>query len=130
MFQKNIDFLVHLGMAALGGAVGATARYALGLIPVKTVFPWVTFFINLTGALLIGFVTGIIMGRKAINPNLVIFVKIGVCGGFTTFSTFSLEVLNLLEEDHLFTGILYAVASICTCLLGVWVGRRLAGYCI
>ena len=91
MFQKNIDFLVHLGMAALGGAVGATARYALGLIPVKTVFPWVTFFINLTGAL---------------------------------------EVLNLLEEDHLFTGILYAVASICTCLLEVWVGRRLAGYCI
>lgn len=114
-------------MAALGGAVGASARYGLGLLPVKTAFPVVTFLINLAGAVLIGFAAGIVMSREETNPNLVTFVKVGVCGGFTTFSTFSLELLNLLENDHPVIGIFYAAASVCTCVIGVWAGRRLAG---
>ncbi len=107
--------------------MGASARYGLGLLPVKTVFPMMTFLINLAGAVLIGFVAGVAASREEINPDLVTFVKVGVCGGFTTFSTFSLELFNLLENDHPVTGILYAAASVCTCVIGVWAGRRLAG---
>ncbi|MDD4376862.1 MAG: fluoride efflux transporter CrcB [Eubacteriales bacterium] len=110
----------------IGGALGAIIRYALGTISLKMDFPLVTFLINLVGAVLIGFFVGIMMTRKDIPENAVLFLKVGFCGGFTTFSTFSLEVLNLIESNHIFTGIIYGMASVITCVIGVWIGRKIA----
>lgn len=76
---------------ALGGTIGAVARYAVSLIPVKTQFPVLTLATNLIGAILIGFIAGIADKKEEVSPNTVLFWKTGVCGGFTTFSTFSLE---------------------------------------
>ena len=73
---------------ALGGAVGAMARYAISLIPLKTEFPFLTLITNVIGAILIGFIVGITSGRDGVSKNMVLFWKTGVCGGFTTFSTF------------------------------------------
>ena len=109
-------------LVALGGAVGAVGRYAISLIPTKNVFPILTLMTNLAGAVLIGFIVGILDTKD--NANL--FWKTGVCGGFTTFSTFSLEAYQLFESRNYGLAVLYIVLSVSLCLLGVFCGKRLA----
>ena len=89
---------------ALGGAVGAMARYAISLIPLKTEFPFLTLITNVIGAILIGFIVGITSARDGVSKNMVLFWKTGVCGGFTTFSTFSLESYGLFENNDYLNG--------------------------
>ena len=107
----------------LGGALGAVGRYGISLLPLKSAFPWLTLLTNVLGALVIGFVVGVAAG--AASPNTVLFWKTGVCGGFTTFSTFSLETLRLLEGGQAGTGLLYAGASLMLCIAGVYAGELL-----
>ena len=111
---------------ALGGAVGAMGRYAISLLPSKTAFPFLTLFTNIAGAILIGFIVGLASARDNVSQNAILFWKTGVCGGFTTFSTFSLEAWNLLENRLYFQGGLYIVLSVVFCILGVICGKRLA----
>ncbi len=111
---------------AIGGALGAVARYAISLIPVKADFPILTLVTNVLGALLIGFVVGVTSGRDDVSGNTILFWKTGVCGGFTTFSTFSLEVWNLLEKKRYAAGGIYAALSLVCCVVGVVCGKKLA----
>ena len=68
---------------ALGGAVGAMGRYAISLLPSKTTFPFLTLVTNIAGAILIGFVVGIVSVREDISQNSILFWKTGVCGGLS-----------------------------------------------
>ncbi len=111
---------------ALGGALGAVARYAISLIPVKTQFPILTLVTNILGAILIGFVVGITDKKSDVSPNTVLFWKTGVCGGFTTFSTFSLEAYKLLENKAYVLGGVYVALSVCCCIFGILLGKKLA----
>lgn len=111
---------------AFGGAIGAMARYAISLIPVKTGFPVLTLLTNILGAILIGFIAGLVSERDAMSPNTVLFWKTGVCGGFTTFSTFSLEAFTLFEKQQIVAGGAYIILSVLFCLIGIVCGRRLA----
>ena len=112
-----------------GGFCGASLRYLVGLIPAlqRGAFPLPTLLINLGGALLIGFLAGSAQHCGAISPRLLLFLKVGLCGGFTTFSTFSLEGLGLLESGRAGLFFLYALLSVALCLGGVWLGKQLAG---
>ena len=101
---------------ALGGAVGATGRYAISLIPFKPDFPALTFLTNLLGALLIGLVAGLAEDRDRLPENAVLFWKTGVCGGFTTFSSFALETQQLAQKGEGGMAFLYVLLSV---LLGV-----------
>ena len=112
---------------ALGGAIGAMARYAISLIPVKTGFHVLTLITNILGAILIGFIVGIASSNENISENAILFLKTGVCGGFTTFSTFSLEAYNLFEGKQYAMGSVYVVLSCLGCILGVLCGKKLAG---
>ena len=110
---------------ALGGACGAAVRY--GLLPLKPAsgFPTITLCINIAGAFALGLI-GALAGKYAkLNPQLLLFLRVGVCGGFTTFSTFSLETLTLLESGRVPAGCLYMVLSLGLCVLGVALGRGL-----
>ena len=111
---------------ALGGAIGAMGRYAISLIPVKTGFPILTLITNLLGAVLIGFIVGLVSKRDDISPNAVLFWKTGVCGGFTTCSTFSLEAFSLIENHLIALGGIYIVISVGFCIAGIMLGRQLA----
>lgn len=106
----------------MGGALGAVARYAVSLIPVRSAFPVLTLLTNFLGALVIGFISGLI-DRQAMGGKAALFWKTGVCGGFTTFSTFSLEAWKLLEDKKYLWGGSYIVLSVVLCLCGVILGK-------
>ena len=97
----------------LGGFIGAVLRYLIGLIPVKEnmVFPVKTFCINIIGCILIGLITVLASRNPEINPKWILFLKVGICGGFTTFSTFALETTDLIKSGHIGIAFLYAVLS-------------------
>lgn len=108
----------------IGGFLGAVARYALGFLPCQQDFPVITMAINFFGSVAIGVVAELAQSQRTPLPdNLVLLLKTGFCGGFTTFSTFSLETLTLLENGRYAAGSLYAAGSVVICVFGVAVGQ-------
>ena len=109
----------------LGGMLGSILRYLIGLIPVgKMNFPIKTFVINAVGAFVIGvgaFVIGMVaaysLKHSSLDPKIVLFLKVGICGGFTTFSSYALETTDLIKSGHMTLGLLYVIVSI---ILGVF----------
>lgn len=110
----------------LGGALGAICRYSLSLITIKADFPLMTFITNLLGAFFIGLIAGFASKNKSVSPSLILFLKTGFCGGFTTFSTFSLEAWNLIQNQKYATAGLYAGLSLILCVAGVAAGMWLS----
>ena len=111
-----------LGGAARYGVAGAIDRHMLGA------FPWGILLVNVLGSLLIGLVATLTdpSGRLFVNSTAQQFFMTGVFGGFTTFSAFSLQVLNLVRDGRWETASAYIVASLVLCLAGVWLGHILA----
>ena len=116
--------LIQFVMVGLGGALGSMLRYLISLIPVNNTFPFLTLITNLLGALLIGFIVGL-SDNLFISKKFLLFLKTGVCGGFTTFSTFSLEAVQLFKRGEPFLGTIYAILSVILCLLGIILGEYL-----
>ena len=117
---------------ALGSALGGVIRFWLsGLISATkfgSTFPLATLVINVTGSFLIGFFnasTGT-DGRWMATPTVRTFFMVGVCGGYTTFSAFSLQTLNLANEGQWFQAGANVFLSVVLCLVGVWLGQMLA----
>ena len=116
---------------ALGGALGSVARFwCNGVISRQfgETFPWGTLLVNVLGSFVIGFfvtITGT-EGRWFASPSFRQFFAIGVCGGYTTFSSFSLQTLHLAEEGQWLKAGGNVLASIALCLLAVWIGHVLA----
>ena len=117
--------MINLLIVAAGGALGAAGRYAVGLLPVKTDFPLLTLLVNAAGAVIIGFLSGL-FARGGLTDRRLLFWKTGVCGGFTTFSAFSLEAVQLFEKGRHLAGSLYILLSLLLCLAGVLAGQALS----
>lgn len=100
-------------LVGLGGFIGAVLRYLIGLIPIKTDsgFPIKTMLINIAGAFAIGIVTALAAKNKSISPNFILMLQVGVCGGFTTFSTFAYEISDLIKTGNILTALLYILLS-------------------
>lgn len=110
--------MINILSVGVGGFIGATLRYLISFIPVMEtfIFPIKTFFINILGCMLIAFITIFSIKNISISPQLLLFLKVGICGGFTTFSTFALETTDLLKAGHISTAFIYVFLSI---LVGV-----------
>lgn len=110
---------------AVGGAVGAVLRYGASLGVYSVLgrgFPYGTLFVNVSGSLLMGVLSVLMLERFAIGPEWRAAVLVGVLGSFTTFSTFSIETLNLLEQGDLMRAMANIVLSVLICLVAVWFG--------
>ena len=106
----------------IGGAIGAILRYLISMVPVRSDFPILTLVTNIIGAFAIGCIVA--LSKKYNVPNnVVLMLKTGVCGGFTTFSTFSLEAYTLFENRKIGMGITYAGLSLALCIAAVMLGE-------
>ena len=117
--------LLNCFAVGAGGFIGAVLRYLIGLIPVlsRGVLPYQTLLVNAAGAVLIGMIAQAALVFISMPPNFLLFMKTGVCGGFTTFSTFSLESVTLIENHQIRTAVLYIALSILCCVVGVLLGK-------
>lgn len=121
--KKKRVLVIAALCVGIGGFIGSVCRYILGFVPFEGDFPLMTFLINFLGAVFIGVVFEVAMIWPNISDNIILFLKTGVCGGFSTFSAFSLETMSLLEHEKYALGILYAGGSVLICLSGVILGR-------
>lgn len=110
----------------LGGGLGAVARWSVGQwLSTYTIFngfPWPTLFINMIGS----FVLGLLGGLCQTRPLALAFLGVGVCGGFTTFSTFSVETVKLMEEGRVLAAGGYVTSSVAAAVVGAWIGRAIS----
>lgn len=111
---------------AIGGALGSVARYwvALWMVPLSRDLPWGTILINIVGSFAIGFFGTLTVehGRFPVSDAGRTFFMVGVCGGFTTFSSFSLQTLELLKAGAVGRALLNIVISVVVCLIAVTAG--------
>jgi CrcB protein len=116
---------------ALGGAIGSTARLWLGAhvaMLIGLTFPWGTILVNILGSLIIGFFATLTGpgGRVVVPVDAQAFVMVGLCGGFTTFSAFSLQTLELARDGRLLSAAANIMLSVVLCLSAVALGHWLA----
>ncbi len=123
-------------LVAAGGALGASARYALGLAATRLApnagWPWGTFAANVAGGLAIGLLAGWLALKAGASTEAIrLFAAVGVLGGFTTFSAFSLETALMIERRQLGLAFAYAVLSVvlsvAALFAGLTIARRLVG---
>jgi fluoride exporter len=116
----------------VGGALGTLARYVVSvlMLPVSKDLPWGTIVINVTGSFLIGLFGTLTLasGRYPVPENLRLFVMIGFCGGYTTFSSFSLQTLDLLRAGAIGRAVVNIAGSVIVCILAVAAGHAIASY--
>jgi CrcB protein len=118
----------HILLIGLGGGIGSIARYlcqrwVANYYPHQ--FPWGTFAVNITGCLLIGIFWGLSFRSFDTNESWKLFLMTGLCGGFTTFSAFTLEGVGLLKENRTGLFFLYIAGSVIAGLLATYAGMKL-----
>ena len=115
---------------ALGGALGSVSRYLLGTwtqtLSKSIDFPYGTLVVNLIGCFVIGFLSQLAEARGAFTPESRVFIFIGLLGGFTTFSAFGNDTINLLRDGETFNALANVGANVILGLALVWFGRMVA----
>jgi CrcB protein len=120
--------LLHYLIVGLGGALGAMARHGVGSLVLRTAgdgFPWGTLLINVLGSFLIGVFVGILALVGQWSQEIRLFAVVGVLGGFTTFSAFSLESVLLFEKGQIGAALLYVTGSVLGSVLATLLGLYL-----
>jgi CrcB protein len=116
-------------MIALGGALGALARYQLAAMIQARIplgFPWGTFVVNITGCLAMGVAATLLTDRVVVHPNWRFLIPIGFIGAYTTFSTFEYETLRAIVEGSWMIGATNVIGSVVAGYLALWMGVALA----
>ncbi len=114
----------HLLLVFIGGGTGSVLRYLVGKCVGSTTYPWATFVVNIVGCFLIGLL-GTWIARHSLSPDLRLLLVVGLCGGFTTFSTFSNEALSLMRDGQPLLCITYIICSVAAGLVAAYLGTKL-----
>lgn len=118
----------NLLLVGLGGFAGAVARYLLGgwvlHHTLSAKFPWSTFAVNVLGCLVLGVLSGLAERMEWFTPPVRLLLLTGLLGGFTTFSAFGWETVHLLRRGEPILALAYALGSVLTCTLAVWIGLK------
>lgn len=117
--------LKNILLVGLGGAAGSMLRYAFGVWFKHTSFPLATFLVNIIGSFIIGLVFAYALRNESFAINWRLFLAAGICGGFTTFSAFSLESLIMLQQQRIGMFFLYVIGSLLLGLVATWLGYSL-----
>ncbi len=122
--MKTLLDCVYVGA---GGLFGSIMRYLISLLPVRhsSGFPLLTLGVNIVGAFLIGLIVAFAGKNVNIDPRTLLFLKVGVCGGFTTFSTFALEAHGLMDGGKAFIGLSYIALSVILCIAAITAANAL-----
>jgi len=115
-------------LVGLGGGLGSIFRYLTSVVVTKyfqTTFPLATFTVNILGCLIIGILFGLFERQQLTNPDLKFLFITGFCGGYTTFSAFASENINLFQSGNSLTAFVYIATSIIISLFAVWLGLTL-----
>lgn len=123
---------MHWFAVALGGALGAMARYGVSIWIFNTSgnkFPYATLSVNVLGSFIMGLLFVFIVERAALPAEMRSLLMVGFLGAFTTYSTFSLDALSLWQNGHLFLALVYVLATLILCLVAIscsiWLARLL-----
>ena len=122
------QLLSHALLVAAGGALGSVGRYLVGVFAIRVFgpnFPWGTFIVNIVGSLVIGFMAEAVARALNQSAEMRMLIVTGFLGGFTTFSSFSLDTMYLIERGEVMTAILYIAASVGLALIAVTAGLAL-----
>lgn len=121
--------IINCFFVGIGGFVGSVFRYLISLIPLlkNGSLPLATLAVNVAGAVIIGIIVKEAESAGSFNEQTLLFLKVGLCGGFTTFSTFALESFGLFQGGRLLLAGIYIAASVFLCIGGIALGRWIAG---
>ena len=121
------DIIKNITVVGAGSFIGGAGRYLVSLAMKNAgkVFPWATLVVNMAGCFLIGLLWGWLSRTSQMEGNLALFLTVGICGGFTTFSTFSKEALLLLQNGNVWGFVGYILASVVVGVAFVAVGYYL-----
>lgn len=109
----------------LGGGIGAVLRFVFSSIGKETAFPYQTMLINITGSFFIGLILALTEKSGFISDPVKLFLVTGICGGFTTFSAFSFENMQLMRSGNFLTAGLYILISVACCITATFIGYKL-----
>ena len=112
-------------LVGLGGAIGSMLRYAISLLVTVKQFPYSTFIVNIAGSFIIGAVLALSLKNDMFSNNWKIFLATGICGGFTTFSAFAAENMELLQGGKYGIAFIYIMASLLLGIAAVVLGFKL-----
>jgi CrcB protein len=126
-----MDDVIRYFWVLLGGALGTGARYWCSGVVARAfgeTFPWGTLLVNVSGSFIIGLFATLTApdGRMFVGTNARQFVMVGLCGGYTTFSSFSIQMLNLMQDGEWLGAGANVLLSVVLCLLAVWAGHVIA----
>lgn len=110
----------------IGGFIGSVMRYLLGSVTPNTSIPWMTIAINAVGSFALAFIAGLLLRGILPEGQLSLMLRVGLCGGFTTFSTFSMETVSLASNGAWAGAIAYAIGTCVICILAAFAGSMLA----
>lgn len=122
--------LVKCLAVGMGGFIGSVARYLVSRIEFQKSgnYPINTLIVNVVGAVLIGIIIAYAK-EYGMSEEKLLFLKMGLCGGLTTFSTFSVETFGFIESGNIMMGLAYIAVTVILCVLGVYIGLKLVPLC-